>query len=134
MIGMKVKIFIMLAAVSLLGFGVYKYGQNKYLAGYNAHAVEYNEVQQEALFKYGEELKRRYEVALERRAIEHEQALNLVEQLKNRKPEVIVNEITKYVEKTKCDNLGNDFVVLFNQIHSTTGVRDERESNYNPRE
>lgn len=117
-----------------LGFGVIRYGANKYEAGYNAAKVEQAEAFTQQLQEQNEQLKERYNTALAKRDKANQEALALVEQLRKKKPEVITREITKYVKTANCTDLGNDFARLFNTIHDAKSDRNSRPSDRENRE
>ena len=89
------------------------YGEVNFKRGYDARVAEQVQTTDDAL-------------AISQR--DRDEAVELVKQLQARKPEVIIREIPKVVERSDCKRLGADFVQLFNRMHEHDASNTSRVS------
>lgn len=109
------KIVIILGLISsLAGFVVY-YDKQRYNAGYNAAVVEMQAKHEEALSVRVDEATEDLSNALTQAEKRREQALKLIEELRNKPVEVRTRVVREIIENAECERLGIDYMQLLNQ-------------------
>lgn len=111
------KTWIVIAALTMLGYGAWwlnNYAATQYQAGYDARIAEEAELRNE---QDVEDLLILESVLTQQRT-ELERAQQLIAELQSRKPEVITNVITEYVDSSDgCDDLGPEYLRVWESIH-----------------
>lgn len=80
---------------------------------YYADSAGYNRAQAQQVAREAE-IAKRFVAVIDERTKKRDAALELVDTLRARPPEVITQEITKYVENSDCKRLDADIVRLLN--------------------